>query len=101
MASGIIAIVGTVLSSLLPLAVRLITAWLNKNSEDKELKKKWYSFIESLESSVHVPAKLRDSASRQRKRLDDMLAEIDKKEEVREGTGTGSFVAIRSVKGLL
>lgn len=28
------------------------------------------------------------------------IQEIDKKEEVREGTGTGSFVAIRSVKGL-
>jgi hypothetical protein len=81
MASAIIGIVGTVLTAILPIAVKLIGNWLDMKSEDVELKKKFYDFVSTLENSMMTPARLRNSAARQRKRLDDMLAEIDKKEE--------------------
>lgn len=80
MAESIIAIVASVLSLLLPVAVRIIGLWLDKKGADREVVKKFYDFVSTLEASLKTPAKLRSSAARQRKRLDDMLAKIDKEE---------------------
>lgn len=67
----------SIIMSVLPLALKLITMYLDKANADVETRKKWHSFVDSLENSVKTPARIKTSARRCRDDLDARFAELD------------------------
>ena len=76
MASAILGL----LSAILPLAIKIIMAYLERKEVDNEVRRRFMKFVESLETSMKSPAKLRQSYKKQGDRLDEMMREIDKEQ---------------------
>ncbi len=80
MATSILAII----TAILPMAIKLITAFLSKSDAKQETKKKWLEFMNSLEESADAPSRLRKSYTKQISEVDAMIKEIEAKEGVKK-----------------
>jgi len=69
------AIIG-IISSLLPLAIKLITAYLDRQEGDTIAKEKFLDFIGSMEESMKTPSKLRKTYKEQGDRLRERLKKL-------------------------
>ncbi len=49
-----------IIGAIVPLAVRLITHFLDKSQADAELRRQWAEFVRNMQSKGLVPSRLRD-----------------------------------------
>lgn len=68
----------TLLQAGLPLAVRLITAYLDKVGASNEQKKAFMGFLETMEVHPGVSVKLKLSYRAQKERLEKIIAERER-----------------------
>lgn len=74
-------IIMTIVTALIPLAVKLINHFVAKKELEVETKKKFLEFVDSLDQDLKVPAKIRKNVKKQRDRLDELLKEMDAAED--------------------
>lgn len=76
---------GSLLSLLVPLALRLIGAWLDKQENAAEAQKSFIDFVEKASSTLQGSAKVKQSFDAQKDRLQKMRDELNKPPEVQNG----------------
>ena len=59
----------TIVSALLPFAIKIISAWFEKNQDKKEAREAFLSFVEKMQSNAGNSASLRKSYQAQIERL--------------------------------
>lgn len=70
---------GPILQGLSPIALKIMSMWVAKTqAHNKELIEKFQEFAKELDKSMNTSARLRASAQEQSKRLDEILAKMDK-----------------------
>lgn len=67
----------SIISTILPTIVSLLTKWISASDASKETKKKYLEFVYAMQQDVFAPKRLRDSFEAQEKRLDEMQKKID------------------------
>lgn len=73
--------VSTIVSALLPLALKLIGYFVEKQAKKGEAKIAWLKFLDSIESSLGDSARLRSSYQAQRDRIRAVLQESSRKKK--------------------
>ena len=68
----------TIISTILPTIVSLLTKWISASDASKETKKKYLEFVYTMQQDVLAPKRLRDSFEAQSKRLDEMEKGLNK-----------------------
>ena len=68
----------SIISTLLPTLISLITKWIESSNASKETKKKYIEFVYAMQQDVLAPKHIRDSFEAQSKRLDAMEKEMHK-----------------------
>ena len=81
MASSILGI----LSSFMPVVIKLVLMYLEKVGTDKETAKKFYEFVDAMQRSSQIPSEQRQKYAKQKDRIDAMIKEIEEKEGVKNG----------------
>ena len=69
----------TIVTSLLPFAVKLISYFIDKNHKSKERDKKWLEFLKQIQNEENVSVRLRKETQKQIIKLEDSYENRRKK----------------------
>lgn len=70
----------SILSALVPLAVKIIMAYIERNELDNVTRQRFLDFIESMEGSMKVPSNIRKDYQKQGDRLRERIKKIKEQE---------------------
>jgi len=71
-----------ILGAIMPVAIKIIMAYLEKSEMDNIVRQRFIDFVESMEKSMKVPSNLRKNYGEQGKRLRERLKKLKEAEKV-------------------